>query len=88
MKFDDGMYQRQTGSLYFTHKKATFLLRIWKPNWLIGQTGCLGWYTGGGNVWCDIAKYIVKWTWEKWPCDSHDDATPLPFQLQEAEDDS
>jgi hypothetical protein len=23
-------------------------------------------YTGGGNVWCDIAKYIVKLTQEKW----------------------
>ena len=35
-------------------------------------------YTGGGNVWCDIAKYIVKWTQGKWACDSHDGATPLP----------
>ena len=43
-------------------------------------------YTGGGNVWCDIAKYIVKWTQEKWACDSHDDATPLSFQLQVTED--
>ena len=42
-------------------------------------------YTGG-NVWCDIAKYIVKWTQEKWACDSHDDATPLSFQLQVTED--
>ena len=33
--------------------------------------------TGGGNVWCDIAKYIVKWTQEKWACDWHDDATAL-----------
>ena len=39
----------------------------------------IGKYTGGGNVWCDIAKYIVKWTQEKWACDSHDDATPLSF---------
>ena len=43
-------------------------------------------YTGGENVWCDIAKYIVKWTQEKWACDSHDDATPLSFQLQVTED--
>ena len=37
--------------------------------------------TGGGNVWCDIAKYKVKWTQEKWACDSHDDATSLSLQL-------
>jgi hypothetical protein len=43
-------------------------------------------YTAGGFVWCDIAKYLVKWTQEKWGCDSHDDATPLSFQLQVTED--
>ena len=43
-------------------------------------------YTGGGNVWCDIAKYIVKWTQETWACDSHNGATPLSFQLQVTED--
>ena len=31
-------------------------------------------------------KYIVKWTQEKWACDSHDDAKPLSFQLQVTED--
>jgi hypothetical protein len=35
-------------------------------------------HTGGGNVWCDIAKYIVKWT--------NDCATHLSFQLQVTED--
>ena len=43
-------------------------------------------YTADGFVWCDIAKYLVKWTQEKWSCDSHDDATPLSFQLQVTED--
>ena len=43
-------------------------------------------YTSGGNVWCDIAKYLVKWTQEKWACDFHDGATPLSFQLQVTED--
>ena len=43
-------------------------------------------YTDGGNVWCNIAKYIVKWTQEKWACDSHDGATPLSFPLQVTED--
>ena len=36
--------------------------------------------------WCDIAKYIVKWTQEKWACNSHDGAMPLSFQLQVTED--
>ena len=43
-------------------------------------------YTGGGNVWSDIARYIVKWTQEKWASDSHDVATPLSYQLQVTED--
>ena len=50
------------------------------------QTYVIHIYTGGGNVWCDIAKYIVKWTQEKWACDSYDGATPLSFQLQVTED--
>ena len=29
---------------------------------ILGQSIYLHLYTGGGNVWCDIAKYIVKWT--------------------------
>ena len=43
-------------------------------------------YTGGRNVGCDIAEYLVKWTQEKWACDSHDGAKPLSFQFQVTED--
>ena len=43
-------------------------------------------YTGGLNVWVDRPFYLVKWPQEKWPCDFHDDATPLSFQLQVTED--
>ena len=54
----------------------------------LGTMGNL-WYTGGKNVWCDrpfYSFYLVKWPQEKWACDFHDDAMPLSFQLQVAED--
>ena len=43
-------------------------------------------YTGGQYVWVDRPFYKVKWPQEKWVCDFYDDAPPLSFQLQVAED--
>ena len=46
----------------------------------------MDYYTPGRFVWCDRPFSLVKQLQKKWACDFHDDAMPLSFQVQVAED--
>ena len=74
------------GSKRLHNMTAKLVVLLTKSEVTHGMIDALGTVTAPNNSYHFWADYLLKWTQEKWACDSHDDATPLSFQLQVTED--